>query len=70
MPEKTQLARDVIPAIKSLADLAKAENACTRCPLYQDAIQAVPGEGRSPATRRTLPASRSSGPQARFSTGP
>ena len=46
MPEKTQLARDVIPAIKSLADLAKAENACTRCPLYQDAIQAVPGEGR------------------------
>src|SRR3954471_6147862 len=44
--EKTQLELDVIPAIKSLADLATAENACTRCPLYQDAIQAVPGEGR------------------------
>ena len=46
MPEKTQLELDVVPAIKSLAELAKAENACTRCPLYQDAIQAVPGEGR------------------------
>src|SRR4051794_19727347 len=46
MPEKTQLELDVIPAIKSLAELAKAENACTRCPLYKDAIQAVPGEGR------------------------
>ena len=46
MPEKTQLELDVVPAIKSLAELAKAENACTRCPLYKDAIQAVPGEGR------------------------
>jgi uracil-DNA glycosylase len=47
VPEKTQL--DVIPAIKSLAELAKAENACTRCPLYKDATQAVPGEGRRQA---------------------
>ena len=47
MPDKTQL--DVIPAIKSLAELAKAENACTRCPLYKDATQAVPGEGRRQA---------------------
>ena len=47
MPEKTQL--DVIPGIKSLAELAKAENACTRCPLYKDATQAVPGEGRRQA---------------------
>jgi DNA polymerase len=34
------------PAIASLRELAKAENACTRCPLYRDATQAVPGEGR------------------------
>lgn len=33
------------PAIRSLAALAAAEQACTRCPLYRDAIQAVPGEG-------------------------
>ena len=30
---------------KSLKELAKAEAACTRCPLYKDATQAVPGEG-------------------------
>jgi DNA polymerase len=42
----TQLELDVMPATKSLVELAKAENACTRCPLYQDATQAVPGEGR------------------------
>ena len=46
MPETSQLELDVVPAIKSLAELAKAENACTRCPLYKDATQAVPGEGR------------------------
>jgi uracil-DNA glycosylase len=46
VPEKTQLELDVVPAIKSLAELAKDENACTRCPLYKDATQAVPGEGR------------------------
>ena len=39
----------MIPAIKSLAELAKAENACTRCPLYKHATQAVPGEGRRQA---------------------
>ncbi len=32
-------------ATKSLKELAKAEAACTRCPLYKDATQAVPGEG-------------------------
>jgi DNA polymerase len=47
VPEKTQL--DVVAGIKSLAELAKAENACTRCPLYKDATQAVPGEGRRQA---------------------
>ena len=33
-------------AIKSLRQLAEAEKNCTRCPLYRDATQAVPGEGR------------------------
>lgn len=32
--------------ITSLRGLAEAEAACTRCPLYRDATQAVPGEGR------------------------
>ncbi|MFY9895327.1 MAG: UdgX family uracil-DNA binding protein [Xanthobacteraceae bacterium] len=32
--------------IKSLQQLAAAEAGCTRCPLYRDATQAVPGEGR------------------------
>ncbi len=31
--------------IKSLQRLAAAEAGCTRCPLYRDATQAVPGEG-------------------------
>src|SRR5439155_12475265 len=34
------------PPITSLDDLAEAENTCQRCPLYRDATQAVPGEGR------------------------
>jgi uracil-DNA glycosylase len=33
-------------AIASLGELATAERGCTRCPLYKDATQAVPGEGR------------------------
>jgi uracil-DNA glycosylase len=37
------------PAISSLRELAKAENECTRCPLYKHATQAVPGEGRKGA---------------------
>jgi uracil-DNA glycosylase len=37
-------------AIKSLRQLAAAEQACTRCPLYRDTTQAVPGEGPSRAT--------------------
>ena len=36
--------------IKSLRQLAAAEEACTRCPLYRDATQAVPGEGPPRAT--------------------
>ena len=36
-------------APKSLRALAAAENTCTRCPLYRDATQAVPGEGPAQA---------------------
>jgi DNA polymerase len=36
--------------IKSLRRLAAAEAGCTRCPLYRDATQAVPGEGPRRAT--------------------
>src|SRR5215468_4900524 len=32
-------------SVKSLRALAAAEAECTRCPLYRDATQAVPGEG-------------------------
>ena len=32
--------------VPTLAALATAEAACTRCPLYKSATQAVPGEGR------------------------
>jgi DNA polymerase len=46
VPEKLPLDRDIRPAIKSLRELAEAEHACTRCPLYAHATQAVPGEGR------------------------
>lgn len=49
MPDKAQLALEVSQAITSLRELAKAENECTRCPLYKDATQAVPGEGRKGA---------------------
>ena len=37
------------PAITSLTALAAAEQACTRCPLYRNATQAVPGEGKRSA---------------------
>ena len=49
MPEKMQLDLDAPAAITSLRELAKAENECTRCPLYKHATQAVPGEGRRDA---------------------
>ncbi len=35
--------------ITTLAALREAEAACTRCPLYRDATQVVPGEGPAPA---------------------
>jgi uracil-DNA glycosylase family protein len=31
--------------VRSLGELAEAEGSCTRCPLYRDATQAVPGDG-------------------------
>ncbi len=36
--------------VTSLRQLAEAEAACRRCPLYRDATQAVPGEGPKRAT--------------------
>ncbi|HEY7663641.1 MAG TPA: UdgX family uracil-DNA binding protein [Xanthobacteraceae bacterium] len=49
MPDQGQLELEISSAIKSLRELAAAENACRRCPLYKDATQAVPGEGRKSA---------------------
>jgi uracil-DNA glycosylase family protein len=37
-------------AITSLRQLTAGEQACTRCPLYRDSTQAVPGQGPSRAT--------------------
>jgi uracil-DNA glycosylase len=36
---------DVVPMIRSLAQLRAAEAECTRCPLYKFATHGVPGEG-------------------------
>jgi DNA polymerase len=36
--------------IASLTDLGRAEEACRRCPLYKNATQVVPGEGRARAS--------------------
>jgi uracil-DNA glycosylase len=41
---------ETLEPITSLQQLAAAEAACTRCPLYRDATQAVPGEGPGRAT--------------------
>jgi uracil-DNA glycosylase len=41
--------RDMAPAINSFAELGAAEAACTRCPLYRNATQVVPGEGSARA---------------------
>jgi len=49
MQSKLQFESENAPAITSLRELAKAENECTRCPLYKHATQAVPGEGRKGA---------------------
>lgn len=41
-----------VALIRSFSQLKAAEAACTRCPLYRDATQVVPGEG--PAKARLL----------------
>lgn len=38
-------ADETMPDIRSLRALRAAEAACTRCPLYRNATQVVPGEG-------------------------
>lgn len=40
---------DLQAPVRSLRQLAEAEENCTRCPLYRDATQVVPGEGPSHA---------------------
>src|SRR5271165_2920862 len=45
MQDRIRLNLEAPPAITSLRELAKAEEACRRCPLYRDTTQAVPGEG-------------------------
>src|ERR1700716_681983 len=49
MQEKGELEPGSLPEVTSLRELARAENACARCPLYKTATQAVPGEGRAHA---------------------
>ena len=39
------MADDIPDAIKTLTQLRAAEAECTRCPLYKNATQVVPGEG-------------------------
>jgi uracil-DNA glycosylase len=46
---KTALMEELEAPVTSLRRLAEAEAACTRCPLYRDATQAVPGQGPSHA---------------------
>src|SRR6202044_3576283 len=48
-PVKAEPPEDLPAPVKSLRQLAQAEESCTRCPLYRDATQAVPGEGPSRA---------------------
>jgi uracil-DNA glycosylase len=44
-PLTTGLPTELPEPINSLRALARAEASCTRCPLYRNATQAVPGEG-------------------------
>jgi uracil-DNA glycosylase len=43
--ERSQSVRDLPQPASSLDELRGAEATCTRCPLYQNATQVVPGEG-------------------------
>jgi DNA polymerase len=44
-PPRHSIVMDDMTDIKSLSALRDAEAACTRCPLYRNATQVVPGEG-------------------------
>src|SRR5260370_30714346 len=46
MHEKAELDLAAPPVITSLRELARSETECARCPLYNNATQAAPGEGR------------------------
>jgi DNA polymerase len=48
-PMTAEVREDLPTPLKSLRQLAEAEESCKRCPLYRDATQAVPGEGPSHA---------------------
>jgi uracil-DNA glycosylase len=50
MASPTVLRDNEAPPVTSLSGLRAAENACRRCPLFKDATQAVPGEGRRRST--------------------
>jgi uracil-DNA glycosylase len=39
------MTEQILTSIKTLSQLREAEAQCTRCPLYRDATQVVPGEG-------------------------
>jgi uracil-DNA glycosylase len=41
---------EFLPVITTLRELSKAEQECMRCPLFRNATQAVPGEGRRHAS--------------------
>jgi hypothetical protein len=73
-----ETAATLIPLRPSLKKLRDAATGCKACPLWKSGTQTVFGEGSpkaevissasSPATRRTRPASRSSGLRAASST--
>src|SRR5262245_62106392 len=44
-PGPKRMTEPIPPSIKTLSQLRASEAECTRCPLYRDAIQVVPGEG-------------------------
>jgi uracil-DNA glycosylase len=48
-PGANSMTERIPPSIKTLAQLRAAKAECTRCPLYRDATQVVPGEGPAPA---------------------
>ena len=66
-PVKTQSQEHLPSPIKSLRQLAEAEQSCTRCPLYREATQAVPGEliGEQPGDKEDIAGKPFVGPAGR-----